>query len=457
MATRYPLIISALLLATIGRAQSQNALDFDGTNDKVTIPAASSRITSGTGISLACWVYPRNAAPSYPDFDGFAGMRNESDADFYLLQVSPSNDLEARFRNSTGQAYTLEASVLELNVWQFLVFTYDGSQLTVYNNGVNVATAPASGSIANDAVDMFIGDVYYEGTDFLLDGRVDEVSLWNRALSQSEIECIYANNVDITSDGLQLYYKMDQGSANGNNSGINSLTDSQGNINGDLSGFALSGTTSNFVAGPSVGNSISASLCQGESYDFNGQTLTEPGVYSASYDIGEICDSLVTLTLNVASVDTTVLQIGETLTSLVAVGPWQWLDCNNGYAPIPGANQQHYTATANGSYALKVTQNGCTDTSYCHSITTAGITEIGQVLRASVFPDPATDQVRIDLGHSVPAVILTICDMNGREWMRKQYGNAASLDLSIADLAPGMYVIHLRSPEGSGVYRLMKE
>ncbi|MEO8734777.1 MAG: LamG domain-containing protein, partial [Flavobacteriales bacterium] len=188
MATRYSLIASALLLTTIGRAQSQNALDFDGVNDKVTVPAASSLITSGTGISLACWVYPRNAAPAYPDFDGFAGMRNEIDADFYLLQTSPSDNIEARFRNSTGAIFTLEASALVLNTWQFLVLTYDGSQLTVYDNGVNVATAPANGSIANAAVDLLIGDVDFQGTGFWLNGRVDEVSLWNRALSQSEIQ-----------------------------------------------------------------------------------------------------------------------------------------------------------------------------------------------------------------------------------------------------------------------------
>jgi hypothetical protein len=457
MAPRYPLIASALLFAAIGQAQMQNALDFDGTNDKVTIPAASSLITGGTGISLACWVYPRNAAPAYPDFDGFAGMRNEFDADFYLLQTSPSDNIEARFRNSAGEVFTLEASGLELNTWQFLVFTYDGSQLTVYNDGVNVATAPASGSIVNDAVDMYIGNVYYQGTDFLLNGRVDEVSLWDRALSQSEIDCIYANDVDVTSDGLQLYYKMDQGIANGSNSGINSLIDGQGNIDGNLSGFALSGTTSNFVAGPPVGNSISATLCQGGSYEFNGQALSEAGVYSAAYDIGEPCDSLVTLTLNVTTVDTTVVQVGETMTSLVALGPWQWLDCDNGYAAVPGATQQHFTATSNGSYALMVTQNGCTDTSSCHTVTTAGITELGQALHASVFPDPAMDRVRIGLGHSVPQVSLSVCDMNGREWLRKAYGNTASLDLSIADLAPGMYIVHLRSPEGNGVYRLVKE
>jgi hypothetical protein len=457
MALRYSSIVLALILGSAVCAQSQNALDFDGTNDKITVPAASALITSGTGISLSCWAYPTNAAPAYPDFDGFAGIRDEFTADFYLLQVSPSNTLEARFRNSMGQAYTLEYSGLELNTWQFLVFTYDGSQLTVYADGVNVATAPATGSITSAITDLLIGAVNYQGTDFSLDGRVDEVSLWNRALSQSEIDCIYASGIDVTSDGLQLYYKMDQGVANGNNSGINSLTDSKGNIDGVLSGFALSGTASNFVEGPPVGNSISASICQGGSYEFNGQELTEAGVYSAAFDIGEACDSLVTLSLNVATVDTGVILIGETMTSLAAVGPWQWLDCGNGYAPIPGATQQHYTATANGSYAVSVTQNGCTDTSYCHSVTTAGISEHAPALQASIYPDPATDRVRIDLGHPVAQVVLWVRDMNGREWMRRAAGSAASMDLSITGLAPGMYAIHLRSAEGSGVYRLVKE
>lgn len=458
MTTRYALIAgSVLLLAAPGRVWSQTALDFDGTNDKVTVPGASALITGGTGITLTCWAYPTNAAPAFPDFDGFAGFRNENDADFYMLQVSPSNTLEARFRNSAGVAYTLEYSNLQLNAWQFLVFTYNGSQLTVYANGVNVATAPANGNITNGSGDLLIGDVLYQFTDFFLDGRVDEVSLWNRGLSQGEVNCIYANGVDLTADGLKLYYKMDEGVGGGNNAGISSLADCKGSINGALSGFALNGATSNFVTAPSVGNTISASFCPGDSYLFNGQQLTAPGFYGAAYDIGEICDSLVTLHLSHYAVNIQTSQVGGVLSSLAANGTWQWLDCNDGHAEIPGATGQSYTPTESGSYAVAVTQDGCTDTSACMAVIVAGIAGPAPALQARLFPDPATDQVRIDMGRTVHALSLVVNDVNGREVMRREIGTAGVVDVPVARLDAGLYFMHLRSAEGDGVYRLIKE
>ena len=60
--------------------QGQNALDFDGIDDFVIVPNASSLITTGTGISFGLWVYPRNVAPAFPNFDSFGGFRNNTDA-----------------------------------------------------------------------------------------------------------------------------------------------------------------------------------------------------------------------------------------------------------------------------------------------------------------------------------------------------------------------------------------
>lgn len=454
MAYRYTLIAISFVLLQGTQGQSQNALDFDGIDDRVVVPAASSLITSGTGISLTCWVYPMNTTPAYPDFDCFAGMRNDNDADFYLLQVSPSNLLEGRFTGSDQIDHTLEFSGLAVNEWQFLVLTYTGIELTMYHNGVNVATATATGSITNASQDLLIGDLLFQAEHFRLHGRVDEVSLWNKALTPSEISCIYTSGIDVTSDGLQLYYKMDQGSAGGNNASITTLIDAKANIDGTLSGFMLNGASSNFVAGPAVGNSLSASLCPGETYAFNGVELSEPGVYSATYDIGEVCDSLVTLTLNMGQVDTLVIATGGTLISTAALGPWQWLDCGNGYAPIPGATTQSWTATVNGSYAVQVVGNGCTDTSSCHSIITAGITQRGSYPEAAVFPIPATDRIHIAVGHAVGEVTVTLLDLNGREILRRELGSASTIEIPVEDLNAGIYLVRIRTAEGSAVYRV---
>ena len=65
-----------------------NALDMDGGNDHVTVSNASARISTNSNMSMTFWVYPKNTSPSFPNFDGFAGFRNNSNADFYILQLS---------------------------------------------------------------------------------------------------------------------------------------------------------------------------------------------------------------------------------------------------------------------------------------------------------------------------------------------------------------------------------
>lgn len=95
------LTLSILLTAVLSQAQNQNAMAFDGIDDYVSVTGASSYVVGATGMSLTCWVYTQNTAPAYPNFDGFAGFRNDVDADFYLVQVG-ANAIEARFRNDVG-------------------------------------------------------------------------------------------------------------------------------------------------------------------------------------------------------------------------------------------------------------------------------------------------------------------------------------------------------------------
>jgi hypothetical protein len=62
---------------------------------------------------------------------------------------------------------------------------------------------------------------------------------------------------------------------------------------------------------------------------------------------------------------------------------------------IPGATEQSFTATANGSYAVVITMNTCSDTSYCYSISTIDIEEIRNQTQWWVFPNPAGEHFSI--------------------------------------------------------------
>lgn len=456
MLHRYAILFGLGIVLGPATAQVQNALDFDG-SDQVVVPNASDLLIGGTGITLTCWVYPRNDATAYPDFDGFAGIRNEFDADFYLLQVAPSDVLEGRLRTSDGTAYTLEYTGLELDTWQFLALTYDGAQLTIYHNGQNVATAPATGGISAQGLPLRIGNVLYDITDFFLDGRVDEVSLWDRGLSQGEVQCIQHEGIALDAEGLQLYFKMDQGTAGGDNAGVGSLVDAMGEADGAFEGLAMTGASSNFVAGPDVGNNLSATICPGGTYTFQGQVLDAPGIYTASFPTGGACDSIVTLTLDVPAVNVGVVQVGGTLTAMAPAGPYTWLDCGNGSVVVAGETGQSFTPSFTSTYAVVVEENGCADTSACYFAGPVGIEERMDGLAARLFPDPARDQVRIALDGPADHLDVVLADLNGREVRREAFRNVRTVDLRIGDLSEGVYLVRLRTEHRQGVFRLVKE
>ncbi|MEI8204074.1 MAG: T9SS type A sorting domain-containing protein [Bacteroidota bacterium] len=78
-----------------------------------------------------------------------------------------------------------------------------------------------------------------------------------------------------------------------------------------------------------------------------------------------------TLNVTVNTVNTALTQVGTTLTATASGAGYQWLNCN-GYSIIAGQSAQSYTASASGSYAVIVTQNGCADTSECYPVYIGG-------------------------------------------------------------------------------------
>ncbi len=186
-------------------------------------------------------------------------------------------------------------------------------------------------------------------------------------------------------------------------------------------------------------------------------TLTSSTQYYASQTLSG-CESTsrlaVVVTIN--SVDTSVTNNSPLLTSNEQGAIYQWLDCANGYAPINGETNQSYTATANGQYAVAVTQNGCTDTSACFAVLNIGIEEnsFGKSLR--VFPNPTTGNFSIHLGNVYPNIQITITDISGRLIASKTVGNTDVLDLNIDEKA-GMYLVKLKSGDKSAMVKLIKE
>jgi hypothetical protein len=169
------------------------------------------------------------------------------------------------------------------------------------------------------------------------------------------------------------------------------------------------------------------------------------------------CDSVVTLDLTINSIsDLTTSISGVTIYANNTGAGYQWLDCDNNYAVMGGETGQSFTATANGNYAVELTENGCVDTSACVAITTIGIFEnnFGHALR--VYPNPTKGAFSIDLGTSYEDVTVSIRNLLGQDVLKKSFGGSNVLQLNIPGKA-GMYFIEVNSGNKKAIVKVVKE
>jgi len=155
------------------------------------------------------------------------------------------------------------------------------------------------------------------------------------------------------------------------------------------------------------------------------------------------CASTTSLAVEVISPNATVTVQGNTITALATNATYQWINCSTSQ-PIAGATAASYMATANGSYAVIVTQNGCSKTSTCASVSTLGMdafTKNGW----TIYPNPATEQLFIEL---TEAAQMTIIDANGKT-IRKEHLKAGTNVLTVSSLTAGVYF--LKSSSGATV------
>jgi hypothetical protein len=219
-------ILLLLGIPFIGIAQTDYELEFNSaTQDYVEMTNASSLIANSTTFSMSAWVYPQ----ANTTHSGIMGFRNNVDADFYLLQLQNTNNIEARFRNTSGINYDIVASnILDFGQWQHLAFIYDGSNIHLYKDGVLISSTPANGVIMQSAQPFRLAGLDYQNDVFHMNGRLDEVRLWGVALSQTEINNWMCTPIDLTHpnyNNLMGYWRLNDGlgtiaydqTANGNN------------------------------------------------------------------------------------------------------------------------------------------------------------------------------------------------------------------------------------------------
>jgi len=219
-----------------------NALNFDGSNDYVSTGDNDGSISEFT---IETWVkWDPNSAT---DIQFICGKKVEQ---MEIQTGGTANNV--RFIPTSG-VYLDAGNVLKIGVWTHIAVVYNPSVslAKMYINGIEVALvnnggSPVSTTLKNTPNTFFIGKRGDSSSYFK--GSIDEMKIWNKVRTQEEINSDMINTTSPLTAGLIGYYNFNEGTANGNNTVATIATDmSNSAYNGTLSGFALSGTTSNWV------------------------------------------------------------------------------------------------------------------------------------------------------------------------------------------------------------------
>jgi hypothetical protein len=182
---------ATLLNATRVAGKTGNGVSFNGTGSLVKV-LDSPTLDLTTGMTMEAWVNP-SANTGWRTL-----MMKESGSTpiprggyndlvvYGMYAVTDVNTPNASFAAAPASYDTLGTTQLALNTWTHLASTFDGSTLRIFANGTQVNSVAASGPILTSNDRLSIGGNTIWGEYFA--GIIDEVRIYNRALSAAEIQ-----------------------------------------------------------------------------------------------------------------------------------------------------------------------------------------------------------------------------------------------------------------------------
>ena len=240
-------------------ADDRLALDFDGTDDYVSIPDSVSLQMSST-MTMEAWIKP--------DVSSNATQIILNKEGEYEMALFPDGSLQVAFAEGGVWAWHDTGAVVDRNTWSHIAVVYDFGTVTTYVNGSLVGTLTLATSTIDDVYagmnELRIGGRTNNPAGQYFDGQIADVRIWNVARSGAEIAAAMNTPLTGAEAGLAGCWTLDE------NSGA-VATDRSANANhGNLvngagwAGYRLNEDSTLNVAAPGV---------QANDYDAEGDTL----------------------------------------------------------------------------------------------------------------------------------------------------------------------------------------
>ena len=260
------------------------AYKFQGNNDDViVIPTSSSLSEMTDDFTISFWFYAN---------DGSSGHLVDRD----VCQFNPDwsfvwQSNQVVFRTSNNFYYS---GLLPTNDWHHIVATRENGNFNLYANNSLSSSAFFNYAFTNTNAVIKIGDQSCSGTSPNFNGKIDDIGFWDRALTTNELSnvfdpCQSVTNATDTQVHCDTYTWVDGETYSSSN---NTATFTFINANNCDSVVTL-----DLTINQSTSSCDTVIAC--ESFDWNGVTYTESGVYTFNTTYANGCDSIATLNLTI--------------------------------------------------------------------------------------------------------------------------------------------------------------
>lgn len=175
------------------------AFYFDGRDDQVIVKNLN---FSYDQLTISAWVFLKSIIEGSPEI---IGVINDNGSIGFQLEIGGDSHGKQSIMFDAPYEYTTRLRtdnyILEMGDWHLITGVYDGSSIKIYYDARLVANSNASGSFEVQNGTIHIGAEVNQLTSFWY-GYLDEIRVYNRALSEIEIEELYnhKNECDDESD-----------------------------------------------------------------------------------------------------------------------------------------------------------------------------------------------------------------------------------------------------------------
>ena len=242
-------------LTTDRNGNANSAFNFDGNNTHIDVPSNNS-LQLSNNYTISGWfnanvffntnISDRSIVSKVQSTGWYGG--------YEVMIGGLSNDI-THVGNVGGNNFNVGSTGYNINTWYMFTATYNGSIMNLYMNGVLVNSQPKSGNLETGNLPLRFG--MRDGNFQYFNGKIDDIGIWNRALTQQEITTMYnsievptysdtCNNVSGSlTQGLVGYWPFcgnaNDDSGNGNNGTVNGATLSTDRFGNSNSAYSFDG------------------------------------------------------------------------------------------------------------------------------------------------------------------------------------------------------------------------